>query len=216
MATSMYGLSASDFISKQKSAGSLCWTVRFPAKWSYFPSSLLVLSQTDTSHTADISLYISVYVYFLVISKSFLKKIKHGSVFNTACNNPFSLLHSTTTSSWIRLQISHHPLSWFSRCHFRRSSESDLASIISLVFPPPLLEETSKYHSENISSVIDWVAPHHRPRYFKVSGFRFGVGWLRQGGVWGGNLTPWGSCRGRAAEHLWLASKSWVWSRGAS
>lgn len=83
-----------------------------------------------------------------VVSKKHLKQsYPHFFYFlNTACNNPFSLLHS----SWIRLEISqqclevthlyiifffsylisHHPLSWFSPCHFRRSWETDLASII--------------------------------------------------------------------------------------
>lgn len=196
----------------------------------YLPLSLLVFASDTQTHHIDVCLMCV--FSLLVVSKSFLSN--HGSFFNAACNNPFSLLYSTTTtSSWIRLEISqqcsevthldiifffsylisHHPLSWFSPCHFRHSWETDLASIISSCIPPPplpLLEETSKYHKEIISFVIDWVAPHHRPRYFKVSELILGVGWVRKGGVRGGNVAPWGYCRGRAAEPLWLANKSWV------
>lgn len=71
-------------------------------------------------------------------------------------------------------------------CHFRRSSETDLGSIIySRVAVPPLLEETSEYHKEIILFVIDWVAAHHSTRYFKVCELRLGVCWLRLGGVRG-------------------------------
>lgn len=80
---------------------------------------------------------------------------------NTACKNPFSVLHC----SWIRLEISQwclevthfyiisfsylisrHPLLWFYPCHFRRSWETDLASIICSPIAPPLLGGTLKYH----------------------------------------------------------------------
>ena len=109
--------------------------------------------------------------------------------------------------------ISHHPLMGFSPCHLVRSWETDLASIICSSIDPLLyLSKPWNIIRRFFSFVIDWVAPQHRPKYFKVCELRLEMRWLRQGEAGGVSMAPIGYSWGQAAEPLWLANKSWVWS----